>query len=93
MNTLRTTRRLCCHLRWRELESETAPDSPHPCSAEGFFWCTHTLSHLGPDDRIADDGSCRPGRICFEEVCPPEEALGEANTAAGDLPAAESAAG
>ncbi|HEV7519344.1 MAG TPA: hypothetical protein VGR07_23895 [Thermoanaerobaculia bacterium] len=72
MSTMRTTRRLCCHLRWRELEPETAPDSPHPCSADGFFLCTHTLSHIGPDDRVADEASCRPGRVCFEDVCPPE---------------------
>ena len=89
MSTIRTTRRLCCHLRWRELETETAPDSPHPCSDDGFFWCTHTLSHLGPDDRVADDASCRPGRVCFEEVCPPEEA----KIAAEDRPVAGNAAG
>jgi hypothetical protein len=70
-----STRRLCCHLRWRELAPETAdtaPEGPNPCSDEGFFWCTHTRGHLGPDGRVADEGSCRSGRECYEAVCPPE---------------------
>jgi hypothetical protein len=94
--SLRTTRRLCCHLRWRELETletDAAPDAPHPSSAEGFFWCTQTLSHVGPDDRIADEASCRPGRVCFEDVCPPEEAEIPGDAAGASNPATESAAG
>jgi hypothetical protein len=69
---IRTTSRLCCHLRWREL-AESGPAAASPCSAEGFFCCNHTLSHLGPDGRVADDSSCRAGRVCFEAICPPEE--------------------
>jgi hypothetical protein len=91
MPGLRTTRRLCCHLRWRELDATntgTAPDSPHPSTEDGFFWCTQTLSHVGPDDRIADEASCRPGRVCFEDVCPPEEAeIAGADRAAAGSPA------
>ena len=92
MTHLRTTRRLCCHLRWRELLTDTAPDSPHPSSEHGFFWCTHTLSHLGPDDRVADEASCRPSRVCFEDVCPPERTEIPASPAK-NRPAAGSAAG
>jgi hypothetical protein len=90
MTPLRTTRRLCCHLRWRELETETAPDAPHPSSAEGFFWCTQALSHVGPDGRVADEASCRPGRVCFEDVCPPAET--EIPAAVAESPAASGGA-
>jgi hypothetical protein len=69
-----STQRLCCHLRWRELAPEAGPEGPSPCSEEGFFWCTHTRGHLGPDGRVADEGSCRSGRECYEAVCPPEVA-------------------
>jgi hypothetical protein len=91
MSSLRTTRRLCCHLRWRELAAAdpgTGPDSPHPSSEDGFFWCTQSLSPLGPDDRVADEASCRPGRVCFEDVCPPEEVEIPAAGAVAGSPAA-----
>jgi hypothetical protein len=81
-----STQRLCCHLRWRELSPEAGPEGPSPCSADGFFWCTHTMGHLGPDGRVADEGSCRSGRVCYEAVCPPE-------TAAAEKPPVESPAG
>jgi len=30
----------------------------------GPFWCLHTQSVLGPDDRPAEIETCRPGRSC-----------------------------
>jgi len=35
--------------------------------AEPFYWCNHTLSETGPDDRPAHVRTCIPGRKCFEE--------------------------
>jgi len=84
-----STRRLCCHLRWRELPPEldsAAPEGATPCSDEGCFWCTHTRSHLGPDGRVADEGSCRSGRECYEAFCPPETAAVEDRAEGSPLP-------
>ncbi len=36
--------------------------------AEGPFWCLHTQSLLGPDGKIVELESCRPGRSCCETV-------------------------
>jgi len=57
--------RLCCHLRFCGASDDGAPASALPGCEEGLFLCTATLSHVGPDERIADSESCRPGRACF----------------------------
>lgn len=30
------------------------------------FWCARSQSLVGPDGKIADLESCRPGRVCCE---------------------------
>jgi len=32
------------------------------------LWCLHTQSLIGPDGKIAELDSCRPGRSCCETV-------------------------
>lgn len=50
-----------------EVEGEpTGTDGLVPSEAEGPFWCLHTQSLLGPDGKIVELESCRPGRSCCE---------------------------
>ncbi len=37
-----------------------------PAGTDGPFWCLHTQSLLGPDGKIVELESCRPGRSCCE---------------------------
>jgi hypothetical protein len=57
--------RLCCHLRFCGATEDGIPQSALPHCEDGLFLCSLTISHLGPDERIADAESCRPGRVCF----------------------------
>jgi hypothetical protein len=59
--------RLCCHLRFcgAGAAGEGVPQSALPDCEEGLFLCALTISHVGPDARIADAESCRPGRDCY----------------------------
>jgi hypothetical protein len=45
---------------------DSPPDPSIPNPHDGFFWCRHTLTCLGPDREVADDESCLPGRTCYE---------------------------
>lgn len=31
------------------------------------FWCLHSMSSVGPDDKQVHPEDCQPGRTCFEE--------------------------
>src|SRR4051812_42790233 len=57
--------RLCCHLRFCGVSDDGVPPSALPHCDDGLFLCAVTLSHTGPDERIADSESCRPGRECY----------------------------
>jgi hypothetical protein len=61
-------RALCARLRWKGLYVDVEPDPSIPNPKDGFFWCSHTMTCLGPDGRVCDDGSCDPGRPCFEAL-------------------------
>jgi hypothetical protein len=47
---------------------ETERDPTVPEATDGFCWCARTAGSLGPDGRVAEPGSCRPGRACFERA-------------------------
>ena len=70
----------CCYLRWRGLD-EDGLEAHTPHVAEGFFLCSVTQGVVGPDRRVADDESCRPGRVCYEPPGPQRRPLGEAESA------------
>jgi hypothetical protein len=59
--------RPCCHLRFcgAGAAAEGVPQSALPDCDDGLFLCALTISHAGPDARIADSESCRPGRDCY----------------------------
>jgi hypothetical protein len=56
----------CRGLRWKGMFIDSPPDPSIPNPHDGFFWCRHTLTCLGPDREVADDESCLPGRTCYE---------------------------
>lgn len=58
----------CRCLRSKEMYIHVEPDLSVPSSYSGVFWCIHTQNCLGPDGRVADQESCKPGRACFEPV-------------------------
>ncbi|HXO21874.1 MAG TPA: hypothetical protein VOA87_18320 [Thermoanaerobaculia bacterium] len=62
------SRKVCCYLRWKGMFIDAEPDPSIPHTQDGFFWCSHTMNCLGPDGRVADDGSCRQDRTCFEKL-------------------------
>jgi hypothetical protein len=57
--------RLCCHLRFCGVSDDGVPQSALPHCDDGLFLCAVTISHVGPDERVADSESCRSGRVCF----------------------------
>jgi len=57
---------LCRGLRWKGMFIDSPPDPTIPNPHDGFCWCRHTLTCLGPDGRVAEAAACRPGRSCHE---------------------------
>ena len=58
----------CSCLRNKAMYIDFEPDPSIPDTRDTFFWCRHTMTCLGPDGQVADEGSCRPGRACFETL-------------------------
>ena len=56
----------CCCLRWKGMFIDVEPDPTIPNTRDGLFWCSHTMTCLGPDGRVADEESCCEGRVCHE---------------------------
>lgn len=57
---------LCRRLRWKGMYVEAEPDPTVPNPSDGFCWCTHSMTCLGPDGAVADQNECRQGRSCWE---------------------------
>jgi hypothetical protein len=56
----------CCNLRWKGLYIDAEPDPTIPNMRDGLFWCSQTMTCLGPDGHVADEDSCCEGRRCHE---------------------------
>ena len=56
----------CCQLRWKGMFIDAEPDPSIPNTRDGLYWCSHTMTCLGPDSRVADEQSCCGGRRCYE---------------------------
>ena len=65
LNALILRGEVCSCLREKKMfyQSEEDAGASWP---EGPFWCALTQSLLGPDGKVADAESCRPGRTCCE---------------------------
>jgi hypothetical protein len=61
-------RTCCCQLRWKGMYIDAEPDPSIPNTRDGMFWCSHTMTCLGPDGRVAAEGDCCEGRSCFERL-------------------------
>jgi len=57
---------VCRGLRWKGMFIDSPPDPTIPNPHDGFCWCRHTLTCLGPDGQVAEAPACRPGRSCYE---------------------------
>jgi len=68
-NATRTGPRICCsRLRWKGMFVDVEPDPSIPNTGDGFYWCSLTMTCLGPDRRVCDDGRCDEGRPCFDPL-------------------------
>jgi hypothetical protein len=45
---------------------DVEPDPTIPNMRDGLYWCSRTMTCLGPDGRVADEESCCEGRGCHE---------------------------
>jgi hypothetical protein len=57
---------LCRRLRTKAMFIDADPDPSVPNTADGMFWCTHTMNCLGPDGSVCGEQICGPERPCFE---------------------------
>lgn len=67
MDTARLGSGVCRRLRAKGMFIDVESDATVPDMSDGFVWCTHSMNCLGPDGRVADRDTCRPGRACYEE--------------------------
>jgi hypothetical protein len=58
----------CRCLRSKEMFIDAEPDARIPGGSSGIFWCIHTHNCLGPDGQVAEPGSCKPGRGCYQSI-------------------------
>lgn len=61
---------LCVNLRSKNMytDVDSEPDRVRGDSTDmtEIFWCIRTMQAFGPDDRLCDADTCRPGRECFK---------------------------
>ena len=57
----------CCScLRWKGMFIDAEPDPAIPNTRDGLFWCSQTMTCLGPDGRVATEKKCCEGRGCHQ---------------------------
>lgn len=67
-SSFRGVKACCGRLRWNGMYVDVEPDPTIPNMRDGLFWCSHTMTCLGPDGRVAAEGNCCEGRGCFEPL-------------------------
>jgi hypothetical protein len=58
----------CSRLRWKGMYVDVERDPTIPNPRDGFFWCSLTMTCLGPDGQICQEGRCCGGRTCFDPL-------------------------
>jgi hypothetical protein len=58
----------CSRLRFKGMFIDAERDPAIAKTRDGFFWCSRTMTCLGPDGRVADEESCCQGRGCHESL-------------------------
>jgi hypothetical protein len=46
------------------MDDEVYDDREYP--GDGYYWCLNTCCEIGPDDQIAEPGTCGPHRRCWD---------------------------
>jgi len=62
------TQNRCEKLRWKGMYIQAESDPAVQHSNDQAFWCQHTYTCLGPDDKVAGESECHPARGCYEEL-------------------------
>jgi len=62
------TNEVCRRLRFKGMYIDVEPDPHVPNTSDGFCWCSHTQTCLGPDSEPVDKDDCILGRQCYEAV-------------------------
>lgn len=57
---------LCRSLRTKTMFYESDDAGSATSELHGPFWCSRTQGIFGPDDKVADSETCKPGRGCCE---------------------------
>ena len=66
LNVIQTAER-CRHLLSKGLFINALVPKGQEVTGDGYFWCGHTQTGWGPDDRICDkEPCCNPSRSCYE---------------------------
>jgi hypothetical protein len=58
----------CRSLASKEMLCEVEGSEPAHAGGSGLFWCSQTLSCLGPDGQSVHHEDCKPGRSCYEAL-------------------------
>ncbi|MFQ5739092.1 MAG: hypothetical protein ACE5JX_08750 [Acidobacteriota bacterium] len=66
MTTPRPREKRCRRLRSKGMFIDVEPDPLVPNTSDGFFWCSETLTCLGPDGKPVDEESCHSRRTCHQ---------------------------
>jgi len=59
---------VCNCVRWKSQFYESERDPTVPLSNDDSYWCALTQRVLGPDGKLVEPQSCKPGRACFKEA-------------------------
>lgn len=68
MDRLQQAKEMCRRLRFKGMYIDVEPDPRIPNTSDGFCWCSHTQTCLGPDGEPVEKEDCTIGRGCFEAL-------------------------
>jgi len=58
----------CARLRWKGMFVDVEPDPSIPNMRDGLFWCSVTMTCLGPDGKVCAEDRCDERRACYDPL-------------------------